>query len=80
MIANKVRFDGPESVEIARQAKEVWAAKGKKITKIKLSDEPTDDELTAVLLGPSGKLRAPAIRVGTRLLIGFNADMYDEVF
>jgi len=30
------------------------------------------------MLGPSGKLRAPAIRSGDLLLVGFNADLYAE--
>jgi arsenate reductase-like glutaredoxin family protein len=41
-------------------------------------DKPSRDELLAVLLGPSGSLRAPTLRKGKKLLIGFNADAYSE--
>ena len=32
------------------------------------------------LLGPTGNLRAPAVRTGTTLLVGFNEDVYIKVF
>ena len=80
MIANKVRFGHDEALELARQGNEVWAAKGKQVTKYALADDPGDEELAAILLGPSGKLRAPAMRVGKRFVVGFNPDMYAELF
>lgn len=36
----------------------------------------TDAELLAVLLGPSGGLRAPTIRRGTTLAVGFTEELY----
>jgi len=39
---------------------------------------PADPE--ALLLGRSGKLRAPTMRVGNRLLVGYNKEMYESVF
>ena len=41
-------------------------------------DAPTDDELLAVMLGPTGNLRAPTIRHGATLLVGFDEDVYME--
>jgi len=32
------------------------------------------------MLGATGNLRAPTIRVGKKLLVGFNEDVYREVF
>jgi arsenate reductase-like glutaredoxin family protein len=31
------------------------------------------------MLGSTGNLRAPTIRTGNRLLVGFNEDVYREV-
>ena len=31
------------------------------------------------MIGPSGNLRAPTLRVGTTLVVGFNDEMYDTV-
>jgi hypothetical protein len=35
---------------------------------------PGDAELKKLIIGPSGNLRAPTLRVGDRLFIGFNAE------
>ena len=41
-------------------------------------DRPTDAELLAAMLGPTGNLRAPAIRRGKTLLVGFNEDAFRD--
>ena len=40
------------------------------------SDRPSDDELLGLLLGRSGKLRAPSVRVGSTLIVGYNEELY----
>ena len=65
---------------IARQAKQVLVGKGKKLQRFDLSSAVDDDALAAVILGRSGTLRAPAIRVGETLLVGFNDQAYAEIF
>jgi hypothetical protein len=37
---------------------------------------PDDEALAKVLLGPTGNLRAPTLRVGKTLIVGFDAEMY----
>ena len=60
--------------------KTLLVAKGKKVTRVDLADdEPDDDTLAALLLGPTGNLRAPTMKVGKTVLVGFNAEMYAEV-
>jgi arsenate reductase-like glutaredoxin family protein len=59
---------------------EVYAAKGKKVVYFHLKkDRPGDDELAKVLLGPTGNLRAPALRIGKTLIVGFNQETYEKV-
>tara|TARA_B100000700_G_C14547903_1_gene625133 strand:- start:163 stop:360 length:198 start_codon:yes stop_codon:yes gene_type:complete len=44
---------------------------------------PTIDEKKEILndvIGPSGNLRAPAWRVGTEFVVGFNPELYEEMF
>ena len=55
-------------------------AKGKKVTTFVMKDKPTDDELAGALLGPTGNLRAPTIRSGKTLLVGFNDEAFGETF
>jgi hypothetical protein len=64
---------------LARAAEHVYVAKGKSVLHVDVAkDKPTDDALAAVLLGPTGNLRAPAIRRGKKLLVGFNEDLFAE--
>jgi arsenate reductase-like glutaredoxin family protein len=63
-----------------KKLKEVYAAKGKKVVHFDLKkDKPGDDELAKVLLGPTGNLRAPALRIGKTLVVGFNQETYEKV-
>ena len=51
------------------------AAKGKKVTKFDIKkDNPTDEELTKAMIGPSGNLRAPTIRRGKKIFVGFHEE------
>lgn len=60
---------------------EMYAAKGKKLVHLNLKREnPPQEEVLKLMLGPTGNLRAPTLRVGKKLLVGFNAEAYAEVF
>lgn len=39
---------------------------------------PSDEEILGLILGRSKTLRAPTLRRGKTLLVGFNADSYSE--
>lgn len=57
------------------------AAKGKQVVRFNLkSKKPDSDQIGALILGPTGNLRAPAIRIGRTLYVGFNPAMYAEAF
>jgi len=54
--------------------------RGKKITRFDLNkDAPAEADLLAVMLGTTGNLRAPTVVRGKTVLVGFNADVYDEI-
>lgn len=56
-------------------------ARGKKVIELDMKREPpADDELLSLVLGRSGTLRAPTMRLGETLLVGFNGDAYQQVF
>ena len=58
---------------MARMASDVWAAKGKKIVHFNLKkDDPTDEDLVKIMIGPSGNLRAPTLRRGMKIFVGFH--------
>ena len=53
-------------------------AKGTKLSEFEGGSARKDT--VAALLGPTGNLRAPTLKVGSTLLVGFNEEAYDEVF
>lgn len=80
--ASKIRKSEKEAVTLARKAKAVLASRGKSIVRFDMDKKsaPTDEELAAVIMGPTGNLRAPTFLVGKTLLVGFNEAAYQEVF
>ena len=78
--AKKLRIGPKEALALARNHDRLVAARGKKVVTLDLkTDKPDDETLLAVLLGPTGNLRAPAATVGKTLVIGFNPDVYRNV-
>ncbi len=78
--ARKAPIGRAAALALVRKAKRLVVAKGKKIVEVDLAREkPSDAELTALVIGPTGNLRAPTLRLGDRLMIGFHADAYDDV-
>ena len=57
----------------------IHVAKGKKLVTIAMKDPPEDDTLAGLLLGPTGNLRAPTIRQGRTLYVGFSEDAYQAL-
>ena len=68
-----------EAQELANDAKRLVAAKGRKLSDLKPGN-PADDDAVDAMLGPTGNLRAPTLRVGKTLLVGFNEEIYEEIF
>lgn len=55
-------------------------AKGRKIVRFDLkNDRPSNDELLDHMLGRSGALRAPSLRVGTTFVVGYNGELLETV-
>ncbi|MCP3904249.1 MAG: hypothetical protein GY715_11510 [Planctomycetes bacterium] len=78
--AKKDRYGEKNVAALLKGMKTLLVAKGKKVTHVDLAaDAPDDDALAALLLGPTGNLRAPTMKTGKTMLVGFNAEMYTEV-
>lgn len=75
--ARKQRHGRDEALALAKGMHKVIAARGKNVVTFDMKTVPPDDDtLAAHLLGPTGNLRAPALRIGTTLLVGFNDATY----
>jgi arsenate reductase-like glutaredoxin family protein len=77
--ARKTRFEPTAAIAFVRQADEAWIARGKTVHKVVFKKEAiADDALLKLIIGPSGFLRAPIIRRGKKLFIGFEPEQYAE--
>ncbi len=81
MNAKKTTLKEAEALELAKQVKEIYAAKGKKVVHLNMKkDQPDDAALAKILLGPTGNLRAPTLRKGKTLIVGFDQATYEKHF
>ena len=59
--------------------RDLYVAKGRNVLHFDLSKaRPADEVLLTLMLGRSGKLRAPTLRAGKKLIVGYNADVLGE--
>ena len=78
--ASKERKGRDEALELARSASRIVVAKGKNVVTFDMKqDKPDDDTLVAHLLGPTGNLRAPTLRKGKILYVGFSEQAYQDL-
>jgi hypothetical protein len=76
--AKRERIGEKAAVALARSMDRVVVAKGQKVTTFELrKDAVRDADLAALIMGPTGNLRAPALKVGTTFLVGFHEGAYD---
>lgn len=58
----------------------MYVVKGKKVTHVDLRrDRPDDETLRALLVGPTGNLRAPTLKAGKVLAVGFEPATYEKL-
>lgn len=78
--AAKVRYGADEALGLLDGVHTLVAVRGKKVETFDLkSARPADEVLVKHLLGPTGNLRAPTIRVGPTLVVGFDDEVYRRV-
>ena len=76
MLASR-KLGRKDAAEIAKRATAVFVAKGKKVSAFKPAGK-VGKELLDAMLGPTGNLRAPTIRRGKTVLVGFNEELFTE--
>ena len=64
-----------DAVALAAKVSIVIAAKGKKVETFNVAGGAADEAIAA-MLGPTGNLRAPTLRAGQTLLVGFNEEQF----
>ena len=78
--ASKERKGRAEALALAKSVAKIVVARGKKIVTFDMKKaQPDDATLSAHLLGPTGNLRAPTVRRGKTLYVGFSEETYREL-
>lgn len=78
--AKKTTLKETEALALVREVDEIYASKGKQVVHLDLRKEKPDKAaLLGLLLGPTGNLRAPTLRKGRTLLVGFDEASYAAV-
>ena len=79
-VSATTKYDAAAALALLAGMTRLIAAKGKAVAEFDLKkDRPDDATLLAHLLGPHGTLRAPALQVGTTMVVGFHPDVYGKV-
>ena len=79
MVSASQKLARSEAAAMAKQASKVIVAKGKKVSEFSPGGKAPKACVDA-MLGPTGNLRAPTLRVGKTILVGFNEEVYEGVF
>ena len=79
--AKKDPIQAQDALDVLKGCSELHATKGRAVIHVKLGKSAPDATvLRSLLVGPTGKLRAPTLRSGTRLVVGFDTAMYETLF
>jgi len=79
--ARQTTLGEKEAFALVKQVNEIYVAKGKKVVHLNVKrDKPDTETLKKLLLGPTGNLRAPTLRKGKTLVVGFDEETYRKVF
>jgi arsenate reductase-like glutaredoxin family protein len=73
---NVIKADG--AWEIISKAKTLSVGRGKKMQTF-VPDKDNKEEILKVCLGRTGNLRAPTVRSGKLVYVGFNEEIYKEL-
>lgn len=73
------QLQADDARDLLKSADKLIVMKGKKVSEFDVGSKVSQDAVEA-MLGPTGNLRAPTIRVGKTYLVGFNEEIYGSTF
>ena len=73
--AKKKKLGRTEALALLKDADHLYAAKGQRVVHLDLRKEKPSDAVE-LMLGPTGNLRAPTLRRGRTLIVGFDETTY----
>lgn len=76
-----VTFSKKEAFALIKNIDEIYATKGRQVVHLDLRrSQPDEATLVELLIGRTGNLRAPVLRQGRILIVGFDETTYKQVF
>ncbi len=76
-----MKYPKNEVLALVREVDEIYATKGRTLIYLNLKkDRPDEATLLELLLGRTGNLRAPVLRLGRKLIVGFDEAAYKKLF
>ena len=76
--ARKRKFTLQEALELLNGVQDIYSVRGKDVAHARFDQSSSEESLKALLLGPHGNLRAPALRVGSVFVVGFDPALYRD--
>ncbi len=73
------KLQADDAKGLLSKASKLIVAKGKKLSEFKLRPSAPDEAVQA-MLGPTGNLRAPTLRIGKTLMVGYNEEAFERLF
>jgi len=73
------KLQASDAKKLLGSANKLIAMKGKKVSEFNVQAKIDKDAVNA-MLGPTGNLRAPTIRVGGTYLVGYNDEIFSTEF
>ncbi len=72
------KLSASDAKAIAKSSSKVYVAKGKKLDVFDMKTARIG-EVVEKMLGPTGNLRAPTMRVGKTTVVGFSEETFDSI-
>ena len=73
------KLQASDAMLLLGSASKLITMKGKKVSEFNVQDKVDTDAVDA-MLGPTGNLRAPTIRIGSTYLVGYNEEIFSAEF
>lgn len=71
---------GDAALKVVDGMDDLYSVRGRRVVHVDLrAGAPCRAELRRLLLGPTGRLRAPTVQLGRTVVVGYDAALFDRV-
>jgi hypothetical protein len=78
--ATREAIVGDAALAVVDGMDDLYSVRGRRVLHVDLrAGVPSRADLRRLLLGPTGRLRAPTLRVGRTVIVGYEGALFDRV-